>query len=151
MSNVIVIDRVRCIETSEVDPDDSWSRASTEEEHDIRGIKLSEGGYGDIDVPFTVESNKSYYLVAVYYNTGDSFGHDENKVCFIDLFSTEEKAKDAVKRIEENNESYNKWTDKKSGALVIKREDDADLKLYTSWQGYFESMNTCEIHVVELM
>jgi hypothetical protein len=72
------------------DPDDEYARASTYETHDIQGIKLSK--YGDIEIDFEPKYDVTYFLVIVNYDTGDSFGRDNGRVSYVDLFKNEKLA-----------------------------------------------------------
>lgn len=165
-------------ETSEVDPEDRWSRASTSTSHEVNGISItSDKDFDAIGAFVATDGDEKYHLVSVVYSTGDSFGHDENaNVEFIEVFKTLEKAEKCVEQIKLNNElyrykskSYNKKTkeelkeidDKllkevkfKKGAydynVCFKDESDKLRNIYAPWNGYFESISNVEIHTFDM-
>lgn len=100
-------------ETSEVDPDDEWSRASTSTDYSINGISLVEEKDKSFDcsgafVPFVDSNLETVYLVTVVYSTGDSFGNDKGYgIEFIKVFKTEEKAERCKKQIQANADLHN--------------------------------------------
>ena len=130
-------------ETSEADPNDSWSRSSTAANNSVHGIDVvAEAGYRDITVPFDVLEGETYYLLWADYGTGDSFGHDDNQVEFIDLFRTYEAAKAAHDALYDIRGF--------SGGYV--RDDGTRISVHVPWNGYFEclhSINITEVSVDE--
>lgn len=129
--------------TRERDPTDSWDRDCTAADIDIYGIELvldGEKSYRDISVPFEIDRNKSYLLLWADYNTGDSFGRDDNQVEFIDLFESIEKADAARKKLSDSTDYSTKYT----------REDGTEITVHIPWQGYFESLNSLNIAVVRV-
>ncbi len=130
-------------------PDDKWDGDDTYNHHDIRGLQIvaDETQYMsyDIEVPFDVKVGDRLYLVAVYYNTGDSCHHEENKVDFIEIFKTAEKA-DALVKIVRND----KGTDRYDYSLEYENELGVKMTTHKAWMGYFESFNDVEIHYLEV-
>jgi hypothetical protein len=94
-----VIDNVHYYTTNEADPDDEWSRDSTDESHSIEGIKLS-ARYGDVETTFKPEKGVSYYLLYYIYSTGDSFGSDSGRIHFIGLYRSKQLADKCAKLID---------------------------------------------------
>jgi hypothetical protein len=124
--------------TVESDPDDEWSRDSTAADIYINGLHVvSNHNYRDITVSFDVEPGKMYWLVWADYGTGDSFGRDDNKVEFVDLFINEEMAQAAAKSVELNG----KWI----------RQDGAKGMMYVPWEGYFEHLNSINVQGVKIL
>lgn len=120
----------------------------------IHGIKdVGKDGYYDLVVPFKLQDNADYYLVYVNYDTGDSFGYDRGKVCYVELFQSKDLAKALVDVIYENAEkerSYLKPRQKELPLQITYRHDDgSEQTCYTgTWRGYFETMNYVEMEVV---
>lgn len=131
--------------TWEADPEDSWSRDSTTQSHTINGFEVvdSKNSWCDFEVPFEIDPAKEYYLLAVYYDTGDSFGTDGNRIDMIDLYDNIELAMESKKRILEND-------DKGSYSVKILNPLGKEYSISTSWVGYFEHLNDVEIHRVKL-
>lgn len=147
-------------ETSEVDPDDRWSRASTSTSWSVDGIAL-EKEYPDVTACFPVVKGDGVYLVYVVYSTGDTFGHDENStIVFVDLFLDEKKADVAASTIREHSDagsrlSEYRLTAKERQRLVgkykdrfsvdIVRENGKTMSVHAGWNGYFESLSYVEV------
>jgi len=138
-------------ETSIPDPDDSWSRASTSTEWDVRGLKLidKEGSHcysyrETVDVNFEPEKGKIYHLLYVVYSTGDSFGHDDG-ACFeaIGVYQDRKVAEENEKRLREGKPTVKgQWGDR----VVLLMEGMAKgHEYYPPWNGYFESLDTLEV------
>lgn len=139
MQNITVDIDVHTYTTREADPDDGWSRDSTAASLNVTGIRRSEAkGYRDITVPFEVKPGQHYFLVWADYNTGDSFGNDDNQYEFIDLFADFDKAKACQKAAEDSN-GY--------GMKHI-RGDGTEMETHVPWHGYFESLNGINVDVV---
>lgn len=125
------------------DPKDDWDRDNTAGDINIHGIILvGENDYQDLTVPFDIDINKSYILLWADYSTGDSFGHDDNQVEFIDLFETMDRAIAARKAFLENNgDSY---------SCKYIREDGTEISVHVPWSGYFEHLNDLRLEVVHV-
>lgn len=132
--------------TRESDPDDKWDRDDTCQSHNIKGFEIVDADrkYGyDFEVPFKIDPEKEYYLVAVYYDTGDSFGRDENVIDMIDLYDDINIATEVKRRILDND-------NKGSYSVTILNPQGKEYQISTSWVGYFEHLNDVEIHRVKL-
>ncbi|TFH04403.1 MAG: hypothetical protein E4H14_14830 [Candidatus Thorarchaeota archaeon] len=122
----------------------------------IHGIKdVGKDGYYDLVVGFKLEDNVDYYLVHVNYNTGDSFGHDDGKVCYVEMFKSKELAKQLVDAISENAQtpSYlppgKKRYKEQPMTITYERDDGQKVDCYTgTWRGYFERVNYVEMEAV---
>lgn len=136
-------------DTSEADPDDQWSRASTHTDHNIVSFKVHpESHYSDIMVPYEPERGVDYYLLYTVYSTGDSFGHDSgNCVEYIGLYTKEELhiAKENERRIEAHN-CGNRET-----KLQLLMPNTADFRMHIPWHGYFESLDYVNIAIIQRM
>ena len=137
-TNVNIIHDIYEHITREADPDDCWDRNSTAQTHEFRGLEVVEHEYSHFKVPFSIEYEKPYYLVVVYYDTGDSFGHDENRADLIELYDNIEFAQKTVNII---NNSY---TSEEYSSEILNCEGKP-LKIFNSWQGYFEHLNYVDI------
>ena len=113
--------------TEKADPDDSWDRDNTATEFSPTVLRLGDKGRNwrvevfDVDYPVQVGDN--LFLVVVRYDTGDTFGHNENEFCFIGVYKTK-------KELEKVNKSI---------------KDGSHEKSYI-WTGYFENYRDTEIH-----
>jgi len=136
-------------DTSEVDPDDEWSRASTHTDHNIQGFTVnSERQYGDVMVPYVPERGIDYYLLYAVYSTGDSFGHDSGGgIEYIGLYTKEELhiAKENERRIEAHDQ------DQKSTLKLLMQNDKDQFDVYVPWHGYFESLDYVSIATIQRM
>ncbi len=145
--SIEVVDDSYREETSEVDPDDKWSRASTHTDHNIQGFNVfSERHFGDVMVPYEPEKGMNYYLLYVVYSTGDSFGSDSgDSVEYIGLYTEEELdvAKENERRIEEQNRNQ------KSKLKLLVPNDQDQFDIYVPWQGYFESLDYTNIAEIQ--
>ena len=147
--SIEIIDDTYSYNTSEADPNDSWSRASTAKEHNILGFNVfSNEEYSDISVPYDPDKNTDYYLLYVIYSTGDSFGHDSGSgVEYIGLYTEDELsiAEENKRRIEEHNRT------KKGKLKLIIPNNSTEFDIYVPWHGYFESLDDIEIKAVQRM
>lgn len=136
-------------DTSEADPDDKWSRASTHTEHNITGFKVRpESQYGDVLVPYEPERGVDYYLLYVVYTTGDSFGRDSGHgIEYIGLYTKDELhiARENEQRIEAHN-----YGDREV-KLQLLMPNTIDFYMYVPWQGFFESLDYVSIETVQRM
>ena len=140
-------------ETSEADPKDNWSRASTHTEHNIVGFKVrSEPQYGDVMVPYEPERGVDYYLLYVVYTTGDSFGHDSGQgIEYIGLYTKDELhiAQENEQRIEAHNHGNYETKLQLLMPNFWHGSGTSDFDIYVPWQGYFESLDYVSIETVQ--
>lgn len=104
------------------DPDDSWSRDSTD--GSVNGAELSE--HRDYD-GFEVEGSGPFYAVVVGYMTGDTFGSDFT-ACIPFASADKEAVNDFAER--------------------VSPQGVTDSDHYWPWVGYFESLRTVEVYSV---
>ncbi len=120
--------------------EDQWDRDDTAADISVYSIsRKAEIGYRDISVGFDVVPGQNYWLLWADYNTGDSFGRDENIVEFIDLYQSPEAAEKAKKEL----------SDKAGYSLPYTRDDGDVVSIHIPWEGYFESLNSLNITMVE--
>lgn len=145
LTNIRIIHDCYTHVTREGDPNDRWDRDSTEQSHTIRGFEVvEEDRWGDFKVPFEIDPAKEYYLLAVYYDTGDSFGTDGNRIDMIDLYDDIELAMESKRRILENNKNEEGYS------VTILNPLGKEYMISASWKGYFENLNDVEIHRVKM-
>lgn len=152
MTKINVIDNCNEENLGGQSADDVWSRDSTSQSHSISGIEIVGTGYCEFETCFDIPKNSkdTYYLVYVNYDTGDSFGRDEGRISFVDLFKTEEKAEQCAKalRTHYDNHASMKWDDQFSISLT--NENNTTYKYFASWIGYFEHLNFIEVKPVQV-
>jgi hypothetical protein len=132
--------------TREADPEEDYDGDDTFTDWSISDV-ITNGDKKSYDfvAPFQLEDNTKYYLVYIIYSTGDSFSHQANANCeFIDLFKTKEQAEKLVTKIKSDNE--------KDEPFYMDYHDEANQlrRVSCSWNGYFESITTCEVKEVSL-
>jgi hypothetical protein len=135
MSTIYIKDCAHTEETSEVDPKDPWSRASTHTTHFIEGISLNEKTYESLDLDYTPEAGVLYFLLWATYGTGDSFGHDSGNIVFVDLFKTEVDAEECKHNLERASDY----------SITLKSASGKSYAFSVPWIGYFESLENVEI------
>lgn len=139
--------------TRAADPEDRWDADDLDTSWTIGStITETEDKYPDIVVPFKLEQLQQYYLVYVIHNTADSFHHHEGYGCeFIEIFKDLELAQNLVNKIINHNKDYkNNRKDLGENAYQLSYEDQNGNKkdVYCNWNGYFESIHTCEVQGV---
>jgi hypothetical protein len=152
-TNIRIIDDTHQCDTSEVDPDDNWSRADTDTSHSIEYIKIvDDKDYNDLVVPFKIDSQKNYFLLSVVYSTGNSFGHDGGQISFIELYSDLELAEQNRKEIEEHNHNFSDtYHSSKKNELKITNQAGKTYQCYCCWIGYFERVEDVRIDTVRVL
>lgn len=132
--------------TREADPDEQYDGDDTYTDWSISDNLVENQSAGaDFCAPFQVKPDTNYYAVYVIYSTGDSFSHRENGcITFVELFETKEKAQDLVNKIKSEHKS--------GEPLSMDYLDENGNKKTCScdWNGYFESIGTCEAKEVSL-
>jgi len=125
-------------DTSEADPEDSWSRASTSTSWDVRGIRAHEkDGYGILKADFPVEIGDEVHVVYAVYSTGDSFGHDDG--AYLEVLSFH-KDLEVAKRNEASVNHGHRNNDERY-VMTIEFDSGAKVERYCPWDGYFESLD----------
>lgn len=116
--------------------DDGWDRGDTAFQLETTAVTIEEnggarsGGWGMFEDTFDVEGVKdgdSVWLVHVRYSTGDTFGNNDGRVTFMDIFPGDQYAKAERLRTALGAE--------KGSSL-----DFEDKNYYVPFNGYFESL-----------
>lgn len=131
--------------TRERDSNDEWERDSTHQYHTINGMSLVEDGECfDFILDKKPRISDRFYLVSVYYDTGDSFGRDENRISMVALLDNEEDASALAEKIQKNSKSS-------SFSSVVFEYKSKKMEIGVSeWKGYFEKFLYCEILPISL-
>lgn len=129
------------------DEDSQYDSGTQFTEHCIRGFKIAnKHEYRDLVVSFVPKKNKPYYLVYAIYDTGDSFGRDDGKIVFFDLF-------DNIEVAEANEKILNGITKDKvgcCGSVIIFDNEFKPYKTSVPWTGYFECLQDVYVETVYL-
>lgn len=141
MNIEILYDRYEYVTREASDTDDPYDRDSTAADIYINAIRNAPGRYSDIAVPFDVIPGETCYLVWADYNTGDSFGNDDNLVEFIDLFKSMELAEECAAIARRADGYY----------YTFKRENGQNCTQSIPWNGYFESLNAINVEAVSMI
>lgn len=149
--------------TRDADPEDEWDQDDLAHDVSIDGFEVVDK-YPDILCPFKIDPDKTYYLVAATYSTGDSFHHETGLKSFVAMFQTEEEAKHACKLIrahyniyEYDNNNYfdkTKEIEKPAGyeeyGLVVPN-NGVNMHVSSDWTGYFESLEAVDVYNVNAL
>jgi hypothetical protein len=128
-----------------------WDNDDTYQYHSIDGFIVVEDGYYDFQCAIEdIDWERTYHLVYVNYDTGDSFGRYGGKVSFVDLFESRELAFALAEAIEENAKAYGNRSNWDYKPLKYKVDDGTERECHTSsWLGYFESLNEVRVKSVQ--
>lgn len=117
--------------TEKADIDDSWDRDNTATDFSPEILRLGTKGNNwcveTFEVDFPVEVGNLLFLVVVRYDTGDSFGYNENDFCFIGVYKEKEEAQKVRESIE-----------------------DGSHELSYKWTGHFEKYRNTEVYLMNL-
>jgi len=109
------------------DPEDSWSRDSTEGSCYVTGATIVEkDGYDTLGVEEEISQGDTIYLVWAEYTTGDSFGRDGGNYELLEVFTDKQTACDRVTHWE-NITGYS-----------------------VPWNGYFECLDGVNVTTLEV-
>ena len=133
------------------DPEDSWSRDSTSQHHEILGIEeVPEGGYSDL----VADDEGPYYLLYVIYNTGDSFGRDDGQIEFVFLHTNQCMGYKNITRINEHYQTdggmYYGNKDYAKFSVCLLDDNGEEFKLHVPWTGFFEDLVDVELVEVKV-
>jgi len=132
------------------DPDSEYDGDDTSTSHHITGFRVKKD-YGDLEVAFTPERGKDYFLVYAIYSTGDSFSHHDGKICFIGFFEDKKLADENKKRIEENYKNPGDWNSDNHYSVTLIANSGKEWKMSKPWQGYFERLDWVEVQAVQML
>jgi hypothetical protein len=122
---------------TEADPNDSWDRPNTQFNLEEVYVTLADEGarnYGMFDENFEVEAGPGdiVHVVYVRYSTGDTFGNDDGRVTFMDIFPAADEVKaHKLRAAIETCTGY---------GLTFEGKD-----YYIPFNGYFESLEGVEV------
>jgi len=143
MANILVINDYTS--ESETSPEEygDWSSCQN---NNIRGIEtVGEGGYYDFTVDKKIDRKKTYFLVAIEYGQGDSFGHGMGNIDYVHyLFEDADEAEKIKKMIEDDYEK-----DKSSYDVTLDIKDGVTLQT-GFYKGYFERLEYVDITAVRI-
>lgn len=133
----------RILESSEGGESHSDKPYSTREPIYVhfREVQIRKSKDGSFFAPDSIEVDKSYldeshlFVVRVQYRTGDSFVTTYGKSCVAAIKKTKEEAINEKNKIEKEYEEY---------------KDGKKVNVYREWIGYFESLESVNIELVEL-
>ena len=138
--------------------DDEWDRDNTAEEHYIEGVAISSNRrFQTVDgtVSFDLVPEKTYFLLYGIYSTGDSFGYDEGRIDFIDLYESLSFAVEMRDRVEAHATTDGvkyKWDDASQYYVTLLSEKTGkEYKYAVPWNGCFERLSYLEIQEVRLI
>lgn len=118
--------------TGGYDPDDEWSRDSTDGVVSIIGATItSKDGYDTLGTDAELKKGDTIYLVWAQYSTGDTFGNDGGQYELLEVH-TDKAVADA------RREMYENLGDNRS-------EDVGQCVGYVPWLGYFESLDFVQV------
>lgn len=132
--------------TRQADPNETYDGDDTQTDWTISDdLVENESTSAEFAAPFKVITDKSYYAVYVIYSTGDSFSQDDaGRISFVELFETKTKAQNLVDKIMDENKT------KEPLSMTYLDEKDNEKTCSCDWNGYFESIDTCEAKEVSL-
>jgi len=88
----------------------------------------------------------THYEIHIHYTTGDSFNTEEIYGESIGIVTTDiDKAKENLKRIAENHNSYINDVSGKYDFKLSLLTDDGERQVTPFWIGYFETLHKAEI------
>jgi len=127
-----------------INPEDRWSDRTEEVtefypkdlylDRNKAGIRWAE----TIEAPFEVERGDIVHLVIVRYGSGDTFGHSSGHWAIMGLTKDEKVASELARRI--NTDEYDGTEEGVAGYYVG----------WAPWRGYFESLESCDVHTFEV-
>jgi hypothetical protein len=145
MNTIRVINKTHTHITRHRDPNDEWDADDISIDNNITGIEIvtDEKYYGDLDVPFEVKPNQTYYLLYAIYGTGDSFCHSDGNIDYIELYEDINLANSSAQMIADDYKSYEK--DHNSYSCEILNSQGNIFKMSCPWKGYFESLEDVDV------
>lgn len=113
------------------DPEDPWSRDSTEGDYYVKSVHLSGGMRDEYETPGdeTIEVGDTVYVAYVVYTTGDTFGSDGGyhaPLVVTKDVTIANKALDWARNIKDYGHCTQDWA------------AGMENKPYPCWYGYFE-------------
>ena len=138
-------------ETTRQATEDKWDRDDTARYHDIREIKIAKDKYSDMTAPFKIDPKETYFLLSVIYSTGDSFGRDDGRIEYIELYSDESLAKQNADEIEKHYTNHkDSYHNRNKVELMITNQAGKKYAYYCSWIGYFDFLQEARVDAVTI-
>lgn len=135
--------------TGGYDPDDEWTRDSTETNITVNGVvEVNDKVYSDLyleDGPVD-----RLYMVWCRYETGDSFGRDTGKAEWVSLHRDLEVAEKNAMRIREHDRR-NGTGSRSSSTVKLLTDEGKEYDCYTPWVGFFERLEDIIVQSVDVL
>lgn len=130
------------------DPENEWDADDIYHTHSINGFSVV-NKQDSWDFVLNENPMGRWYLVCVYYSTGDSFHREENCLSLVSFVENIQDAEEILKRIEEDHKLYEK-SDEKRGPITVRLPiTNKDEIVYTgTWKGWFEKFSSVKIEGV---
>ena len=133
--------------TRERDPNDEWDNDDTRRDYSFTGTLLPATGYWDFILTEEPKNGSLFYLVCVYYDTGDSFHRCANVMVMIGLYKAMEDAMTVKSAIEAD--STNKDDDcSRNINVVLPMSKKKEFINTRTWKGYFDRFSHVEIETL---
>lgn len=144
-TKVKIVDNVH-YDVSREATESEWDRDDTYEDHNVEGIEVvkTKSGFYDVEVGFDILHGMDYYLLYGIYSTGDSFGRDEGRIEFVDLYEDREVAEENAKRLRAHNEEK-----EYTYSTKLLHESGKEYDYHTPWKGFFEYLSYLEVKSVQ--
>jgi len=128
---------------------EQWDGDDTHSDHEIHGFRVvSEGEEWDFVLPYD-PTGKTMYLVCAFYDTGDSFHREENRLCLVSLQEHVQDAQAILKACEADYKAYEENDDGRNPLPVKLPIADKTEEVYTGdWKGYFERLRELRIEIL---
>lgn len=145
---------------------DEYSQPDTDTSWEFPDIATITDEYPDVTVCFPVKEGDEVFVLYAIHSDGDSYHYDHNHYCsLIDVYASRIAAEEARNRIvrhvkwfryhqhyfkhepEPVKEDYFDGTD----SVILKRENGDAMRVYASWNGHCESLNTCDVFKVMIV
>ena len=131
--------------------DDKWDSGDQYTDHHIRGFRIAKKtDYRDLVASFVPKKNVPYYLLYAVYDTGVSFGRDEGKIEFFDLYDNLEAAEASSKILEGFTGKHKDNCSASDYSVTIFENDFKPYKTTVPWLGYFETLVGVYVETVYL-
>jgi len=100
--------------------------------------------YYDLQVPFEIDEDTTYYLIVVEYTTGDSFNTDPGNFCNVEMYIDRELAYENAQKIRDHDDN------KQDGILELTMQNGKQVRSPKPWIGHFESLDNIFVYPVTI-
>lgn len=129
---------------------DEWDADDLMHSHSFDGYSIGDKDWWDFIIN-DYDPNKTYYMVYVLYGTGDTFHHEDNCICMVELFDNAEDANALCHAIEKNDAKNDRVTCDYSYNIKVKLPSGRKYETSaSSWTGYFECFESANVEAVVL-